>query len=121
MSNPISNKFHEDFTNVNDTSSSQQQIQSIDIFSTIQHENTAYIDIDDSSDSSQPNEINQNESTSLTSISLQKEDVEIEIRRRMMNDEFWIWDSFKLIGKSDVNLGQIFKFITRLDDISHDF
>ena len=94
MSNAISNQFNNDFTIVNDTSSSQQpQNQSVDIFSTIQHETAAYIETDDSSDSSQPNEINQNESTTMTSIALQKEDVEGEIRKRMKkHEEFWIWD-----------------------------
>ena len=41
----ISNKFNDDITIVNDTSSSQQpQNQSADIFSTIHNESTAYID-----------------------------------------------------------------------------
>ena len=80
---------------MNDQSSPQQQPQnqSNDIFSTIHQESTAYIEIEDSSDSSQPNEINQNESTTMTSIALQKEDVEGEIRKRLKkHEEFWIWD-----------------------------
>ena len=115
MSNAISNQFNNDFTIVNDTSSSQQpQNQSVDIFSTIQHETAAYIEIDDSSDSSQPNEINQNESTTITSIALQKEDVEGEIRKRIKkHEEFWIWDFFKLIeisseGEKEWELSNIF-------------
>ncbi|MBR1987861.1 MAG: hypothetical protein IKA36_02355 [Clostridia bacterium] len=115
MANAISNQFNHDITIMNDRSSSQQQQnQSNNIFSTIQHESTAYIEIDDSSDSSQPNEINQNESTSMTSIALQKEDVEGEIRKRMKkHEEFWIWDFFKLIeisseGEKEWELSNIF-------------
>ena len=67
MANAISNQFNDDITIVNDQSSPQQQPHnhSNDIFSTIHQESTAYIEIDDSSDSSQPNEINQNESTTM--------------------------------------------------------
>ena len=114
MNNDISNQINSELTNIKNVSSLENQLQITDQFSSIQ-QNDPIIISEDSQSSTQSNNSQHRTSTISTSLVVEKEDVEIEIRKRVIKDEkSGIWNSYKLveISKEGERIWELSKIFT---------